>query len=254
MRGVGWGEEWDDSWLWLQASQAPGGSCVLRPFTDFQLRDRATLADISQQPVLSASMCPITVTRVSHDERGHGNRTLLCQSRTHHVLGTEPAPQRSERQEPACPKGRGQCSLGAARGGGCSLAPRRRARSGHPGDNADTGLAPMGRELTLPCLLLSRQCTAQLAQERLVLLHLGGPRGGRLWWRGGHMRVHGTHRRPGSGQEGAAAASPPLPTDPEVPVLQLSSRSQSSGTLRVVCQARPAPFCAASACWKPRIN
>lgn len=32
-----------------------------------------------------------------------------------------------------------------------------------------------------------------------------------------------THRRPGSGQEGAAAASPPLPTDPEVPVLQLSS-------------------------------
>lgn len=37
------------------------------------------------------------------------------------------------------------------------------------------------------------------------------------------MQVRATHRRPGSGQEGAAAASPPLPTDPEVPVLQLSS-------------------------------
>lgn len=37
------------------------------------------------------------------------------------------------------------------------------------------------------------------------------------------MGVRATHRRPGSGQEGAAAASPPLPTDLEVPLLQLSS-------------------------------
>lgn len=35
--------------------------------------------------------------------------------------------------------------------------------------------------------------------------------------------MRATHRWPGSGQEGAAAASPPLPTDLEVPLLQLSS-------------------------------
>lgn len=105
------------------------------------------------------------------------------------------------------------------------MAPPRRAGSRHRGDTAGTRLAPKGRggTLTLPGLLLPCQCAAQLAQERLVLLHLGGPRGGRSWWRGGHMRVRATHRRPGSGQEGAAAASPPLPTDPEVSMLQLSS-------------------------------
>lgn len=45
------------------------------------------------------------------------------------------------------------------------------------------------------------------------------------------MGVRATHRRPGSGQEGAAAASPPLPADLEVP---LSSCSQRSRTLCVV--------------------
>lgn len=34
-------------------------------------------ASRSQQPVLSTSMCPITVTRVSHDKDGHRNRSLL---------------------------------------------------------------------------------------------------------------------------------------------------------------------------------
>lgn len=40
--------------------------------------------------------------------------------------------------------------------------------------------------------------------------------------------MRATHRRPGSGQEGAAPASPPLPTDPEVPVLQLSSPARNT--------------------------
>lgn len=34
-------------------------------------------ASRSQQPFLSTSMCPITVTRVSHDKDGHRNRSLL---------------------------------------------------------------------------------------------------------------------------------------------------------------------------------
>lgn len=71
------------------------------------------------------------------------------------------------------------------------------------------------------------------------------------------MGVRATQRRPGSGQEGAAAASPPLPTDLEVPLLLLSSpRAPAHNTAGPCawCQALPTPFCAASACWKPRIN
>lgn len=146
--------------------------------------------------------------------------TIACpvcvQSRTN-VLGTGPALQRSQGQGPARRRGCGQCSL--------ALAPPERVGSGYPRDRAGSRLAPREHRgaLTLPGLLLPRQCAAQLAQERFVLLHLGGPRGGRSWWRGGHMGVRATHRRPGSGQEGAAAASPPLPADLEVGPLQLSS-------------------------------
>lgn len=196
------------------------------PFADSRLKEPRFQASSSQQPILSTSMCSITVTRVTHEKGGHGNWSLLslCPEQDARP-GPRPALQRSQGQGPACP----QRSRDSA-----AWAPPGRTGSGHPGDTAGTELAPMGHALTLPCLLLPRQCAAQFAQERLVLLHLGSPRGGRSWWRGGHKRVHATHRRPGSGQEGAAAASPPLPADPEVRVLQLSSSPQRSGTTRVV--------------------
>lgn len=55
-----------------------------------------------------------------------------------------------------------------------------------------------GRALTLLGLLLPRQRAAQLAQERLVLLHLVRPRAGRAQRRGGHG--------PGAGAAGVGAA------------------------------------------------
>lgn len=107
-------------------------------------------------------------------------------------------------EQDARPGHRASTAKGAGTGTGLS----QRSRAVHPrrggrahwrrrgGQGADTQGTPLGLgwrqedtggALTLPGLLLPRQRAAQLAQERLVLLHLGGPRGGRSRWRGGHM-------------------------------------------------------------------
>lgn len=106
-------------------------------------------ASRSQQLVLSTSMCPITVTRVSHDKDGHRNRSLLglCPEQD-----ARPGHRASTAKVVGTGTGLSQRSRALREG---SLAPPRRARSGHMGDTASTRLAPKGRwgTLTLPGLL-----------------------------------------------------------------------------------------------------
>ena len=130
---------------------------------------------------------------------------------------------------PRLPLSRAPAGLGAA----CARARARSATRPGPrgGARRVRGRRPAAGALTLLGLLLPRQRAAQLAQERLVLLHSVGPQGGRARRRGGHgaRGVSGSRARaqrvweppwsppplaPGSGWEGAAPAPAPAPRPP----------------------------------------
>lgn len=104
------------------------------PFADSRLKEPRFQASSSQQPILSTSMCSITVTRVTHEKGGHGNWSLLslCPEQDARP-GPRPALQRSQGQGPACP----QRSRDSA-----AWAPPGRTGSGHPG----TPQAPSWRQ------------------------------------------------------------------------------------------------------------
>lgn len=131
------------------------------------------------------------------DQGGRGDPRLLSPPEP---TGLSQRPQRSQDDEGPVPEVAAGSEPGGGAGAGAGLG------TWGPGDLGTCGA------LTLLGLLLPRQRAAQLAQERFVLLHPGGARGGRARRRGGHGPS--ASRQVAARSPGGAGRARPPPSPP----------------------------------------